>query len=500
MFRIFIIINIVIALSGSNHLYSQKYGAAWIVGYSNDSTYYPKYGKTEINFSTGVINVKYKFGEILPDLDFTNASIANMDGTLRYFTDGYRIYDGKQKVIKNGDSISYGRIWRDFKGGWPAEYNNYFLPMPGKENTSTLLINFQPKYHPDQVHRFIYYPEFKYSMIEYNSVIQSDIVIIKDSIITYGDFVKPHMAMTKHANGRDWWIITEDYLTNNHNIYLLDTSGIRLFARQRIGLPADSIDWTGNSTFTPNGEKFIKYLRESQIQIFDFDRCNGIISNPQVVINEKARDKDYCYVAVSPNNRFLYFNCDSIIWQYDLFANDIKGSETIVGEWDGYYFDNRLTTSFNQISLAEDGKIYVSCRSSSIYLHVINNPNEKGADCNFQLRQVELPAFMFGNLPAPPNYRLGSLQGTVCDTLFSGTDDIVDSFIIYPNPVSDYFEVKSSTAKDFRVRLLNPVGQIVRDYSGSYPCVFDVSNIPSGLYIIQIELKHRQFLKRIIII
>ncbi|MFN8279865.1 MAG: hypothetical protein U0V49_06230 [Saprospiraceae bacterium] len=253
-FRIFIIINFVFDISGSNHLYSQKYGATWIVGYSNDSTYYPKYGKTEINFSNGTIDVNYRYGEKLPYLTFTNASIAKEDGTLRYFTDGYRIYDGKQKVIKNGDSISYGRIWRDFKGVWPAEYSSYFLPVPGKENTSTLLINFQPNYHPDQAHRFIYYPEFKYSMIEYDSVIQSDIVLIKDSIITYGDFVKPHMAMTKHANGRDWWIITEDYLTNNHNIYLLDTSGIRLFARQRIGLPADSIDWTGNSTFTPNGE------------------------------------------------------------------------------------------------------------------------------------------------------------------------------------------------------------------------------------------------------
>lgn len=76
------------------------YGAAWIVGYSNDSTFLPKYGKTEINFSSGNINVEYKFGEKLPELGYTNASIGNKNGTLRYFTDGFRIYDNKQKSFQ----------------------------------------------------------------------------------------------------------------------------------------------------------------------------------------------------------------------------------------------------------------------------------------------------------------------------------------------------------------------------------------------------------------
>jgi hypothetical protein len=297
------------------------------------------------------------------------------------------------------------------------------------------------------------------------------------------------MALTKHANGRDWWIIIEDYLTNNHRIYLLDTSGIRLFSTQELGVEADSFDWTGNSLFTPNGEMFIKYLRGYQIQVFDFDRCQGTLSNPRTVVNEKALYKDACFSSVSPNNRFLYLISDSTIWQYDLLASDIKGSETVVGEWDGFYFENRLTTAFNQSSLAMDGKIYVSCRSSSIYLHVINNPNEKGAGCNFELRQVELPAFMFGNLPTPPNYNLLSKKGSACDTLV--LNSVVNSIRgdeigLYPNPIGTYFRI-------------DMVGNTLRDYQGNDPNYYDLSGIPPGVYMVHINGNGRSVIRKIVV-
>lgn len=502
-FKYYIYICIIYGFCDStNHaLVAQDYyGAAWIVGYSNDSTFLPKYGKTEINFSSGNINVEYKFGEKLPELGYTNASIGNKNGTLRYFTDGFRIYDNKQKVISNGDSINYGRVWRDYVGGYPAEYNHYFIPMPGKEDIQTALIHFTINYHPDFIQRYFFAPVFKFSRIEFDRISKENLVSIKDSIITQGDFVQSHMALTKHANGRDWWIIIEDYLSNNHRVYLLDTSGIRLYANQKIGVPADSFDWTGNSIFTPDGEMFIKYLRGYQIQIFDFDRCLGILSNPRIVINKNALFKDYCYVVVSPNSQFLYLNSDSIIWQYDLHAKDIQSSETIIGEWDGYLFENRLTTSFNQLSLATDGKIYVSCRSSSIYLHVVNNPNEKGLNCNFHLRQIELPAFMFGNLPAPPNYNLLVKTKSSCDTLLSSSSNNLNVEIsIYPNPVYNYFKIGSDLHSYLYVRLLDLMGTIVKEYQKNYNNYYDVSDIPAGIYFIQVRLNNRDYLKKIII-
>lgn len=480
-------------------LSSQKYGSAWIVGYGNDSTFYPKYGKSEINFSNDKIDIDYKYGEEIPNLGFTNSSLAYKDGSLRYFTDGYRIFDQNQKIIQDGDSINYGRIWRDYYDDWPSEYNHYFIPMPGKEEIQTILIHFTIDYHPEFIKRYTYTPEFKYSLIEFDSLANRSYIKVKEKLISKGDFVEKHMALTKHANGRDWWIITEDFLSNNHNIYLLDTSGIKLFNTQKIGTPTDSFDWTGNSTFTQNGEKFIKYLRGYQIQIFDFDRCSGILSNPKIVIKEKGQFKDLCFITVSPNNRFLYLNSDSTIWQYDLFSTDIQASETVIGEWDGFIFKNRLTTSFNQCSLAPDGKIYISCRSSSIYLHVINNPNEKGLNCNFQLREVELPAFMFGNLPTPPNYNLYSKKMSACDTLTVNNSDLDDAFLITPNPVRTYFQINSLDHFKYNLRLIDPFGQLIKEYRSSNVNYYDVADVPSGVYFIEIQINKRIFVKKIII-
>ncbi|MEP7195180.1 MAG: T9SS type A sorting domain-containing protein [Saprospiraceae bacterium] len=485
--------------SNIHQLVSQNYGAAWIVGYSNDSSFYPKYGKSEINFSNGKIEINYRYGEEIPNLGFTNSSLAYKDGTLRYFTDGYRIFDQNQKIIQDGDSINYGRIWRDYYDEWPSEYNHYFIPMPGKEEIQTIMIHFTIDYHPEFIKRYTYTPELKYSLIEFDSLKNKSFIKIKEKIIAKGDFVEKHMALTKHANGRDWWIITEDFLSNNHNIYLLDTAGIKLYTTQKIGTPTDSFDWTGNSIFTQNGEMFIKYLRGYQIQIFDFDRCSGILSNPKVIINEKGHFKDLCFITVSPNNRFLYLNSDSTIWQYDLFSSDIKNSETVIGEWDGYFFKNRLTTSFNQISLAPDGKIYVSCRSSSIYLHVINNPNEKGLNCDFQLRQEELPAFMFGNLPTPPNYNLTALKMSTCDTLLKNYNYINEEFRIYPNLIDNYFIIDSYSHFDYRLRIVDMIGNVIKEFKNNNINHYDVSDIPSGIYIIQIEVKDGQYSKKIII-
>ena len=183
-----------------------------------------------------------------------------------------------------------------------------------------------------------------------------------------------------------------------------------------------------------------------------------------------------------------------------MHAKDIQSSETIIGEWDGYLFENRLTTSFNQLSLATDGKIYVSCRSSSIYLHVVNNPNEKGLNCNFHLRQIELPAFMFGNLPAPPNYNLLVKTKSSCDTLLSSSSNNLNVEIsIYPNPVYNYFKIGSDLHSYLYVRLLDLMGTIVKEYQKNYNNYYDVSDIPAGIYFIQVRLNNRDYLKKIII-
>jgi hypothetical protein len=424
-------------LSFVSSIYSQKYNAIWVLGYGLDSTRVPRFGVTELNFMDGNLKMKYIGEKNLPRMGFTNSSISDKSGILKYFTDGFRLFDNKEEIIYNGDSLNFGAIWKDYYPDlfYPTSNNHYFLPYPGNENNSTILLHFTPdyNYNHDFSKRYSYVPTFKMTRIDFDSLAQTSKVIYKDSIVVKGDFNEFHMSCTKQANGRDWWIIIEDYLTNNHKIFMLDPSGIRLFRNQKIGMAGDEYMWTGNSLFSPDGKLFIKYLTAYHIQLFDFDRCSGLLSNPRFIETNYLTRNDFYHLAISPNNRFLYLCNERLIWQYDLFSGNIKNSETVIGVWDGYLFKDKFPTSFFQMSLAADGKIYISCRSGTIYMHVIHKPNEKGSSCQFQLRGIVLPAYMFGSPPIQPNYNLGPVDGSPCDTL--GMDNI---------PVADFSYAQDS--------------------------------------------------------
>ena len=55
-------------------------------------------------------------------------------------------------------------------------------------------------------------------------------------------------------------------------------------------------------------------------------------------------------------------------------------------------------------------------------LHVIHSPDLPGSDCRFEQHGVQLPTLNNTTLPNFPNYRLGPLDGSPCDTL--GLDNI----------------------------------------------------------------------------
>ena len=124
----------------------------------------------------------------------------------------------------------------------------------------------------------------------------------------------------------------------------------------------------------------------------------------------------------SPNGRFLYVSATNDIFQYDLEAEDVEGSRVTVATYDGFTYlgpdsMTMLTTRFNLMQNAPNGKIYVSVRGTGRFLHVINEPDSLGLACDVQQHAVELPRFYFNVLPNFVNHRLGPLTGSPCDTL-----------------------------------------------------------------------------------
>jgi hypothetical protein len=198
-------------------------------------------------------------------------------------------------------------------------------------------------------------------------------------------------------------------------------------------------------------------------------------------------------VSFSPNSRFVYVNATDRIYQYDTWATDIAASKDTVAWYDGFYDRHpAFQTLFANSQLAPDGKIYLSTGNTTHYYHVIDKPDEKGTACNVLQHSVKLKSNN-GGIPYYPNYRLGALAGSGCDTLYldiKSQEARAKTIQVFPNPARDvvtldYGKLVWERYNTVSLKLTNAIGQVVYQsvlprYSGLHKV--DVSGLPAGLY------------------
>lgn len=62
-----------------------------------------------------------------------------------------------------------------------------------------------------------------------------------------------------------------------------------------------------------------------------------------------------------------------------------------------------------------------------------------------------------------------------------------NNLVLYPNPSSDVIKIKSDTAVDLKVNIYSLYGQLVRQGIYQSDEDIDVSNLASGLYLVQVN-------------
>mgnify|MGYP001434029081 CR=1 FL=1 len=465
-------------------LHSQKQGATWIVGYDSDKKFPPRYGKTEMRFTSHGLKLEYNTLEKFASTSFINTSICDSTGKLLLFTEGLNIYGADQKIILNGDGLNPGKVRDDYQDShYPSIYSHVFLGRP-QSNDEFFLVHLAVRWNENvadtirpSVAEKLYYTRINQSNDNF-------IVIEKNILLLEREFVKGHMAYCRHANGRDWWIVLEEYATNLHFIFLLDPTGIRLHHQQNIGYGGNFYDYSGNSIFSQDGQKFAKYTYYNSIQIFDFDRCTGYFSNP-VHINVKSFNRYILgSLAFSQETKYLYFNNLERIYQIDLQTAAGNYHIDTVGYWDHYYYNDKLPTAFFNMALGDDGIIYLGCFSSNVYLHTINSPDQKGSQCGFELRSVVLPALMNGALPIMPNFRLGAMKGSRCDSLSNqSTLGCNIESLLYCNFCQDEILLKDEIENGSVFNIFSLQGKFIcRVQSANHR--IDVSELVGGMYIL----------------
>ncbi len=192
------------------------------------------------------------------------------------------------------------------------------------------------------------------------------------------------------------------------------------------------------------------------------------------------------------------------ILQFDLEAADISSSVDTVAVFDGFKSPTTgCPTTFHLAQLGPDGKIYISCGPcTSEYLTVISSPDKRGKQCGVKQHSVNLIAANLFMIPNFPNYRLGALKGSPCDTIRVATKEITaDQYDlkIYPNPATEQVQIEITLpnydpSTKSEVVLVDVSGEIVQRYmmpDFAYLATVDISALASGVYAVQLRQRNQ---------
>lgn len=323
-------------------------------------------------------------------------------------------------------------------------------------------------------------------------------VIFKNQIIDSTINHSEKMIAIKHGNGKDWWLINHLHNSDQFVIRLIQNDSIKLTLFQNIGSVLGGLGW-GQMTINPSGDKIVVVDYSGLLEVYDFNRCSGNLTNYIDMSDFPLPGFDRYYGAsISPEN-ILYFSTLDSLWQIDLnAANPIQTKQLV-------YADQNGNACMGQHQLGPNGKIYIAnampcgypstiTDSLNTHLTVIDQPDSIGLACNvLPYFQLIGGARSYLGLPNMPNYSLGPLVGSPCDTLTSihSNPETNYQFEIIPNPVVSEFKVSLSgnikSENYFELRIFNSKGQIVyQNINYKLDNKIICSSFSAGLYAIQI--------------
>ena len=390
-------------------LAAQKHDYNWLFGYNYTSSAPLSEGFT-VDFNKDSIYFHYAPRKM--QLDFSAQSYSDSLGNLEIYTNGCYIASSNMDTIFNGDELNPGHNYDLFCND--PTWNILNVPQYG-----FFLQN--PK-NADQAILFHVFFNLKsdsicYTVCEKDPIDSTWAIIDKNHTFHRTVTARGGLMACKHANGRDWWILAREFDTNRYFTYLFDGDGVYPKDTMTIGPISARVvydDWA----FSPDGSRLAIYNKFDDLRLFDFDRCTGQLSNPDSLRIDDIGDdwlSPTSGCAWSHDGSKIYLSHAFLCYQLDLDAPDWKNTLTIIGEEDPSLPANRRLLGW--LESGPDGRIYNRGAYGSPWnMHVIQHPNRAGTAADFRFGYYDLE-YPIASIPMFPNYRLGPIDGSPCDTL-----------------------------------------------------------------------------------
>jgi hypothetical protein len=483
-----------------------KYDCYWMMGYADYAPPDQIWGASAMDFCGDSLQIY----EIDRPMEFgrANASMADAEGNLLFYTNGIYIANAQHEPMLNGTDLLTPGTTGYGEDGIPIPQGVLILPWPGNPS----------KYYVFYGKLTLYFignnasgglTPFYYALVDMSLEGGLGAVVEKNVVITSDTLDLGKLTATRHANGRDWWVVAPK--NNSHQLFrfLLTPEGL-------IDHGSFTIDerlWRGwgQAAFSPDGEYYahlsIYNWGLNYITFLGFDRCTGEFSSLGQ-FHYPDPNEAFAGLAISPNSRFVYNTSTEEIRQFDLWADDVVGSMDTVAVYDGIEetipgISFTLRTIFFLAQLAPDGKIYIISSNTVRSMHVIEQPDLPGVACEVRQRGIVLPK-LNRTIPNFPHYRLGALEGSPCDTIVAvsaaeqrrGGDGW--QLRVLPNPAQDFCVLVLDplagdalpALENLSLRLYDSMGRLLRRQAlpaGLREHRIGLEGLPPGMYYVSVQ-------------
>jgi len=471
-----------------------SHGNTWVTGGGNSYQYSFKDDKLSV-FDT---NFNFYFSK-------GNCNISDSNADLILVSDGYNLYNQSGGIIENGDTLIPEELYKH-EDGW-SSYSQSSIILPFEGNIYYLFTPCASDFEVDNYWNVPSSGRALFDLLLYHKVDMKlnggagKVIAKSKPLLENVKLSKTQMMACRHANGIDWWLLKQAHDTNMIYRFLVTKDSIYNMGTQGFAEPHfTKWDLVGQSMFNQDGTKYATVcMGINQFFYADFNRCNGLLSNPNIVniANYSIRPPDTTLdifpagLCFSPSGNFLYIIKGYNIFQYE-FGNGDSSS--------AWYHVANLDTTWNVFQawscayLGPDNKMYVgNWNGLGNAMSYIENPDVKGAGCGFCPKCFRFPKIGAGSPPCMPNYGLGEKE-ELCGPIQT------DELLLYPNPTNDYLNLVSSSFnnKEIEVQIYTLLGQTVyrKKMSTSIGKIqLDLGLLNTGVYILRVNDFVRKIMK-----
>ena len=417
----------------------------------------------------------------------TMTGILDDQGEILFYTNGCHIYDKNHEIILDGELLNPGEVHDltcdDYgyiapKGASIVTFlthpNLYYLIHIGLRNTISHSLSYGPLY---------------LTQILFDTTINELKVLSKNEVLL--DFEIDPFELIRHGNGNDWWLITNAFGSADYHKILLTPGGYELYDAQKAGytFPFPSCRWQRSLSAAPSGNRLVRFSSSCGVQYLTFDRCTGQFSNAGFSHLENKIFGGGGSV-FSEDSEFVYFSR----WHRIIKARFDNPPDTLRTSFSPTF---GFGGSFVHMHRDPFGRIYIAPQAAEPYLHAIEPGDHSPDTALVDFEGLRLPKRMARTIPHYPNYDLGSLSGSFCDTLLSGINipvPIERGVSLSPNPAKELIRVKTTFPGAKKIVLLNTLGQVLQTHL-THGNRYDLtlSGYAEGIYLISVQFEDDTF-------